>query len=111
MGDQEVRTALKVSRRGMIHKAGPMASENKLKPTPSSVADFIAAVEHPVRRGDALTLCRMMEEVSGEPPVEPLDYRVPPLSLSIRKWPRRCRGADRVFAAQSQPHHLHRAGL
>jgi Domain of unknown function (DU1801) len=46
-----------------------VASENKLKPTPGSVADFIAGVEHPVRRADAQTLCRMMEEVSGEPAV------------------------------------------
>jgi hypothetical protein len=46
-----------------------VASENKLKPTRESVADSIAAVDHPVRRADALTLCQMMEEVSGEPPV------------------------------------------
>jgi Domain of unknown function (DU1801) len=46
-----------------------MPSASKLRPTRDSVADFIAAVEHPVRRADALTLCRMMEEVSGEPPV------------------------------------------
>ena len=46
-----------------------MILENKLKPTTDSVADFIAAVENPVRRADALTLCLMMEEVSGEPPV------------------------------------------
>ena len=46
-----------------------MTSESKLKPTPDSVADFLAAVEHPVRRADALALCQMMQEVSGEPPV------------------------------------------
>jgi hypothetical protein len=46
-----------------------MAQDNKLKRTSSSVADFIAAVEHPVRRADARTLCQMMEEVSGEPPM------------------------------------------
>jgi hypothetical protein len=46
-----------------------MGSENKLRPTPDSVADFIAAVEHPLRRADAQALCRMMEEVSGESPV------------------------------------------
>lgn len=46
-----------------------MAYEAKTKPTEISVADFIAAVENPVRRADAETLCAMLEEVSGEPPV------------------------------------------
>ena len=45
-----------------------MAYEAKTKPTPASVADFIAAVENPVRRADAETLCALLEEVSGEPP-------------------------------------------
>lgn len=46
-----------------------MAVELKTKPTAASVADFIAAVEHPGRRADALTLCALMQEMSGEPPV------------------------------------------
>jgi hypothetical protein len=61
---------LAIQRKRYVPNPGKaMASENKLRPTPDSVADFIAAVEHPVRRADALTLCRLMEEVSGEPPV------------------------------------------
>jgi hypothetical protein len=45
-----------------------MAYEARTKPTAVSVADFIAAVENPVRRADAETLCALLEEVSGEPP-------------------------------------------
>ena len=44
-----------------------MAYEAKTKPTPVSVADFIAAVDHPVRRADAETLLALFEEISGEP--------------------------------------------
>jgi len=46
-----------------------MAYEAKTKPTEVSVADFIAAVENPQRRADAVTLCALFEEISGEPPV------------------------------------------
>lgn len=46
-----------------------MAYEAKTKPTAISVADFIAAVENPVRRADAETLVAFLEEVSGDPPV------------------------------------------
>jgi hypothetical protein len=46
-----------------------MAYEARTKPTEVSVADFIAAVEHPQRRADAETLCALFEEISGEPPV------------------------------------------
>ena len=46
-----------------------MASEPKTKPTDASVADFIAAVEHPVRRADAEVICEMLTEVTGEAPV------------------------------------------
>lgn len=46
-----------------------MAYEAKTKATDVSVADFIAAVENPVRRADAETLCALLQEVSGEPPV------------------------------------------
>ena len=34
-----------------------MATEPKTKPTDASVPDFIAAVEHPVRRADAEVVC------------------------------------------------------
>lgn len=44
-----------------------MAYEAKTKTTDISVADFIAAVEHPQRRADAETLCALFEEISGEP--------------------------------------------
>lgn len=44
-----------------------MAYEAKTKPTPVSVADYIAAVDHPVRRADAETLLALFEEISGEP--------------------------------------------
>ena len=49
--------------------AETMAVEPKTRPTNDSVAAFIAAVESPSRRADALALCAMMEDVSGEPPV------------------------------------------
>ena len=44
-----------------------MAYEAKTKPTETSVADFIAAVENPVRRADAETVLALLEEISGEP--------------------------------------------
>ncbi len=43
-------------------------AETKTKPTPVSVADFIDAVENPVRRDDAKTVCAMLERVTGESP-------------------------------------------
>ncbi len=46
-----------------------MAAEPKTKPTDASVADFIAAVENPVRRADAEVIRVMLEEVTGEKPV------------------------------------------
>lgn len=42
-------------------------AEIKTKPTAVSVAAFIDAVEHPVRRADARVLREMMERVTGEP--------------------------------------------
>lgn len=42
-------------------------SEAKTKPTPVNPRDFIDAVEHPVRRADALVLLDLMERLSGEP--------------------------------------------
>lgn len=46
-----------------------MAGEPKTRPTDVPVADFIAAVEHPVRRADAEVIRVMLEEVTGEKPV------------------------------------------
>ena len=43
-------------------------AENKTKPTAESVADFIAAVDHPVRRADAETLDAMFRRVTGWAP-------------------------------------------
>ena len=45
-----------------------MAYEAKTNPTEISVADFIAAVENPIRRADAETLSALFEQISGEPP-------------------------------------------
>lgn len=44
-------------------------AEAKTKPTATSVADFIAAVENPRRRADAEAVQALMAEVSGEPAV------------------------------------------
>jgi len=44
-----------------------MAYEAKTKATEVSVADFIAAVENPVRRAEAETVRALLEEISGEP--------------------------------------------
>ena len=46
-----------------------MAAEAKTLPTDASVEAFIAAVENPTRRADARTVCALMAELSGEPPV------------------------------------------
>ncbi len=46
-----------------------MATEPKTRPTDVPVADFIASIEHPTRRADAEVVCRMLQEVSGQPPV------------------------------------------
>ena len=46
-----------------------MPTEPKTKPTDVPVADFIAAVENPVRRADAEVVQAMLAEVSGEPAV------------------------------------------
>ena len=42
-------------------------AEIKTKPTQVNVDDFIAAIEKPVRRGDAEVIRSMMERVTGEP--------------------------------------------
>lgn len=46
-----------------------MAAEPKTRPTDASVAEFIAAVDNPVRRADAEAICAMLEAVTGEKPV------------------------------------------
>ena len=44
-------------------------SENKTKRTNASVDEFLAAVENDRRRNDAVTVCELMQEVTGEEPV------------------------------------------
>ena len=44
-------------------------AENKTKPTLASVDDFIANIENPRRRADALTALRIYKEVTRLPPV------------------------------------------
>lgn len=44
-------------------------AENKTKPTPASVDDFIAHIENSRRRSDALTALKIYEEVTGLAPV------------------------------------------
>jgi len=44
-------------------------AENKTKPTSASVDDFIAGIENPRRRADALTALKIYKEVTGLPPV------------------------------------------
>ena len=42
--------------------------QNKTQPTDVDPTEFVDAVEHPVRRGDAQVLLEMMERVTGYPP-------------------------------------------
>jgi len=42
---------------------------NKTKPTSASVDDFVANLENPRRRTDALTALKIYKEVTGLPPV------------------------------------------
>jgi len=44
-------------------------AENKTKPTAASVDDFIANIENPRRRADALAALKIYKEVTGLPPV------------------------------------------
>ena len=44
-------------------------AENKTKPTRASVPKFLAGIEHDRRREDALAVCELMKEVTGESPV------------------------------------------
>lgn len=43
-------------------------AETKTKPTAISVADFLAAVDDPVRRADGEAICAMMTRITGEEP-------------------------------------------
>ena len=42
--------------------------ENKTKPTPKSVASYLAEIEDPVRQADCKTIAAMMEELTGSKP-------------------------------------------
>jgi hypothetical protein len=42
-------------------------AENKTQATGASVQEFLAAVEHPVRRADGFRLLALMSEITGEP--------------------------------------------
>lgn len=44
-------------------------AENKTKPTKTSVNDFIAAIENPRRRTDALIALKMYKDITGLSPV------------------------------------------
>lgn len=46
-----------------------MAYEQKTKPTLTTAAEFIAAVEDAKRRADAEAACALLVEATGEPPV------------------------------------------
>ncbi len=45
-----------------------MAYEAKTKPTDVSPEDFLAAIEHPVRRADGQALLALMNNITGETP-------------------------------------------
>ena len=44
-----------------------LMAENKTQATGASVEEFLAAVEHPVRRGDGFRLLALMSGITGEP--------------------------------------------
>jgi hypothetical protein len=54
--------------KSIAYKETEMA-ENKTKPTPASVDDFIAKIENSRRRADAQTALKIYKEVTGLPPV------------------------------------------
>ncbi|MET3174477.1 UNVERIFIED_ORG: hypothetical protein ABIB52_002328 [Arthrobacter sp. UYCu721] len=41
-------------------------TENKTQPTDRTVGDFLAAVEHPVRREDGFELLDLMRQITGQ---------------------------------------------
>jgi hypothetical protein len=45
-----------------------MAAANKTQPTRVDPRDFVASVEHPLRRRDAETLLELFEGATGQPP-------------------------------------------
>ena len=45
------------------------STENKTAPTEVSVSDFIAAIEHPVRRQNSEELLELFGDITGYPPV------------------------------------------
>lgn len=51
-----------------MYKENEMA-ENKTQPTSASVDDFIAQIDNPRRRADALISLKLYEEITGLPPV------------------------------------------
>ena len=63
--------------------------EPKTRPTDASVADFLAAVEPVGRRADAQTVCAVMAEVSGLPPVMwgPSIVGFGSTKMSANDWP------------------------
>lgn len=44
-------------------------NENKTRPTTASVEEFLACVEHPVRRADGLALHEAFARITGQPAV------------------------------------------
>ena len=46
-----------------------MADPPKTRPTDADVEAFLAAVPHAGRRADARTLCTLLSELTGEPPI------------------------------------------
>ncbi|MCB9787700.1 MAG: DUF1801 domain-containing protein [Deltaproteobacteria bacterium] len=44
-------------------------AENKTQPTAVAAEDFLAGVEDPAKREDCRALVRLMQDVTGEPPV------------------------------------------
>ena len=44
-----------------------LMADNKTQATGASVQEFLAAVEHPVRRADGFRLLALMSEITGEP--------------------------------------------
>lgn len=46
-----------------------LMSENKTKPTDGNVDEFLASIENDRRRDDAMTMCKMILEVTGKKPV------------------------------------------
>ena len=50
-------------------RSATLSRSQKTQPTPADVDAFLAAVPDERRRADARTLCSLLAEVTGEPPV------------------------------------------